>query len=280
MAGLVSIIMPSYNTGRFIAETVRSVMAQTYTDWELIIVDDCSTDNTMDSLRVILSEAKDLASKIRIFQNEKNSGAAVSRNRALREARGKYIAFLDSDDLWAPNKLERQVAFMERNGYAFTYTKYFEIDENGNSLGAVVGGPRHIGKIGMYNYCWPGCLTVMYDREVVGDIQIADIKKNNDYAMWLKVIRKVDCHLLPESLAKYRKRSGSISHTERHCEAKPKQSKTSKKDDTLSRYLSLIKWHYRLYHEAEGMNPVRSAWITFRNLGFGVWKKVMYVGKA
>lgn len=286
MAGLVSIIMPSYNTGRFIAETVRSVMAQTYTDWELIIVDDCSTDNTMDVLSTLCHpernevESKDLASKIRIFQNEKNSGAAVSRNRALREACGKYIAFLDSDDLWAPNKLELQVAFMERNGYAFTYTKYFEIDENGNSLGTVVGGPRHVGKIGMYNYCWPGCLTVMYDREVVGDIQIADIKKNNDYAMWLKVIRKADCHLLDECLASYRKRSGSISHDERHCEAMPKQSKTLKKDNTLARYLSLIKWHYRLYREAEGMNSIRSLWITARNLFFGVMKKFLYVGRG
>ena len=264
MAGLVSIIMPSYNTGRFIAETVRSVMAQTYTDWELIIVDDCSTDNTMDVLSTLCHpernevESKDLASKIRIFQNEKNSGAAVSRNRALREARGKYIAFLDSDDLWAPNKLERQVAFMERNGYAFTYTKYFEIDENGNSLGAVVGGPRHIGKIGMYNYCWPGCLTVMYDREVVGDIQIADIKKNNDYAMWLKVIRKADCHLLPESLAKYRKRTGSISN--HSC-------------------IALIKWHYRLFRETENLNLMISLWNTSKNLFFGVYKKFKFVRK-
>lgn len=256
MAGLVSIIMPSYNTGRFIAETVRSVMAQTYTDWELIIVDDCSTD---DSVKVILNSFQDQQSRIRLFVNEKNSGAAVSRNKALREARGKYIAFLDSDDLWAPGKLEKQVRFMEENGYKFSYTGYREIDENGHLTGVTVSGPRHVGKIGMFNYCWPGCLTVMYDREVVGEVQIADIKKNNDYAMWLKVIQKADCYLLDECLASYRKRSGSIS---RHGK------------------LSLIKWHYRLYREAEGMNPVRSAWITFRNLGFGVWKKVKYVGRG
>ena len=249
---MVSIIMPSYNTAAFVADTIKSVLAQTYTNWELIIVDDCSSDNTMEVLNAITHPS------IRLFQNEKNSGAAVSRNRALREARGKYIAFLDSDDLWAPDKLEKQIAFMKQNGYAFSYTCYNEIDENGAASGVTVGGPKHIGKIGMYNYCWPGCLTVMYDREVVGDIQIADIKKNNDYAMWLKVIKKADCYLLDECLASYRKRSGSIS---RHGK------------------LSLIKWHYRLYREAEGMNPVRSAWITFRNLGFGVWKKVKYVGR-
>ncbi len=293
MSALVSIVMPSYNTGRFIAESIRSVMAQTYTNWELIIVDDCSNDNTMKVISDILSAVipdtpsavipgthskvipgltGNLASRIRVLQNATNSGAAVSRNRALREARGKYIAFLDSDDLWAPDKLEKQIRFMEENGYDFTYTKYNEIDENGSALGVVVGGPAHIGKTGMYNYCWPGCLTVMYNREVVGDIQIADIKKNNDYAMWLKIIRKAKCHLLPEMLASYRKRTGSISH-DCHSERSVAKSKN------LDRYLSLIKWHYKLYREAEGMNPVSSLWITLRNLFFGVMKKFLYVGR-
>lgn len=300
MLPLVSVIMPSYNTGRFIAESIRSVMAQTYTNWELIIVDDCSSDNTMEVISDILSDVipsvipdapssvipdnfpgvipdtpsavipgtlsnvipgltGNLTSRIRVFQNATNSGAAVSRNRALREARGKYIAFLDSDDLWAPDKLEKQIRFMEENGYDFTYTKYNEIDENGAALGVVVGGPAHIGKTGMYNYCWPGCLTVMYNREAVGDIQIADIKKNNDYAMWLKIIRKAQCHLLPEVLASYRKRTGSISNHS---------------------YMALIKWHYKLYREAEGMNSISSLWITARNLFFGVMKKFLYVGRG
>ncbi len=265
MSELVSIIMPSYNTGRFIAESIHSVMAQTYTNWELIIVDDCSTDNTKEILSLYChceersDEAIHNGCKIRVLQNATNSGAAVSRNRALREARGKYIAFLDSDDLWAPDKLEKQIRFMEENGYDFTYTKYNEIDENGSALGVVVGGPAHIGKTGMFNYCWPGCLTVMYNREAVGDIQIADIKKNNDYAMWLKIIRKAKCHLLPEVLASYRKRTGSISNHS---------------------YTALIKWHYKLYREAEGMNPISSLWITVRNLFFGVMKKFLYVGRS
>ena len=282
MSALVSIVMPSYNTGRFIAESIRSVMAQTYTNWELIIVDDCSTDNTMDVLSSLCHpernevESKDLASRIRVLQNATNSGAAVSRNRALREARGKYIAFLDSDDLWAPDKLEKQIHFMEENGYDFTYTKYNEIDESGAALGVVVGGPAHIGKTGMYNYCWPGCLTVMYNREVVGDIQIADIKKNNDYAMWLKIIRKAKCHLLPEVLASYRKRTGSISHD---CHSERSVAKSKNPAIRLPRSLALIKWHYKLYREAEGMNPISSLWITVRNLFFGVMKKFLYVGR-
>lgn len=276
MSELVSIVMPSYNTGRFIAESIRSVMAQTYTNWELIIVDDCSTDNTKEilSLHCLCEERSDEAihngCKIRVLQNVTNSGAAVSRNLALREARGKYIAFLDSDDLWAPDKLEKQIRFMEENGYDFTYTKYNEIDENGSALGVVVGGPAHIGKTGMFNYCWPGCLTVMYNRKVVGDIQIADIKKNNDYAMWLKIISKAKCHLLPEVLASYRKRTGSISH-DCHSERSVAKSKN------LNRYLSLVKWHYKLYRKAECLNPISSLWITFRNLFFGVWKKMKYV---
>ena len=264
MSALVSIVMPSYNTGRFIAESIRSVMAQTYTNWELIIVDDCSTDNTMDVLSSLCHpernevESKDLASRIRVLQNATNSGAAVSRNRALREARGKYIAFLDSDDLWEPQKLSHQVRFMEKAHIHFSYTRYREIDQDGNEVGSVISGPRVIGKAGMFNYCWPGCLTVMYDREFVGEVQIAEIKKNNDYAIWLKIIQKANCVLLRETLASYRKRSGSIS----------RQSK-----------LSLIKWHYRLYREAEGMNPISSLWITTRNLFFGVMKKFLYVGR-
>ena len=256
--------MPSYNTGKFIAETINSVIAQTYTDWELIIVDDASTDDSDEVVQRVIHECHpreggDLLSKIHYLKNVQNSGAAVSRNRALREARGKWIAFLDSDDLWAPEKLEKQVAFMEKNGYAFSYTRYGIMDEDGKQTGMLVGGPRRITKTGMFNYCWPGCLTVMYDRKVVGDIQIADIKKNNDYAMWLRVCRKSDCYLLPENLASYRVRKGSIS---RHS------------------YVALIKWHYKLYHDAEGLNPVSSLWITARNLFFGVWKKFRYVGKS
>lgn len=287
---MVSIIMPSYNTGKFIAETIDSVIRQTYTDWELIIVDDCSTDDTREVLSSLCHDEAEgrgnsacSSDRIRVFYNDANRGAAFCRNLALREARGKYIAFLDSDDVWFMKKLELQVAFMESNGFAFTYTNYEEMDEEGRLMGVVVTGPAHITKTGMYNYCWPGCLTVMYDREVVGDIQIADIKKNNDYAMWLKAIRKADCHLLPESLAKYRKRTGSISHGEgnqsnSHCEGVARGN--PKRLFSQNRYFSLIKWHYKLYREAEGMNPITSLWITARNLMFGVYKKMKYVGRG
>ena len=287
--------MPSYNTAPYIAESIESVMAQTYTDWELIIVDDASTDNTDDVVGKFTEPAevntKDLSSKIHYLKNDRNRGAAYSRNRALREAKGRWIAFLDSDDVWAPDKLEKQIAFMTKNGYAFSYTRYEEMDENGKPTGTIVGGPKRITKTGMYNYCWPGCLTVMYDREVMGDIQIAEIQKNNDYAMWLKIVRKADCHLLAENLARYRKRTGSITHSQRHPGAEVNQSHPGAEGDRIHtvscstlakirRPLSMIQWHYKLYREAEGLNPITSLWITGRNLFFGVWKKIKYVGRG
>lgn len=250
-AGLVSIIMPSYNTAPYIKQTIQSVLDQTYINWELIIVDDCSTDNTNE----VVDTIKDC--RIHYLKNEKNSGAAISRNKALREAKGQWIAYLDSDDLWMPEKLEKQIKFMEENGYVFSYTNYEEIDVDGYKTGVKVTGPKKITKTGMFNYCWPGCLTVMYDANKIGLIQIEDIKKNNDYAMWLKVCRKADCYLLDEILGQYRKgRVGSVSnHSIR----------------------TMIGWHYKLYREAEDMGILSSLFNTGRNLVFGFYKKKRYV---
>lgn len=251
MNELVSIIMPSYNTGKYIKETIESVLSQTYSNWELIIVDDCSIDDTDEVIKDFLMDAR-----IRYYKNENNSGAAISRNKALREAKGRWIAFLDSDDLWDSDKLEKQLVFMITNGYHFSYTNYEEIDETSSKLNKIISGPKKITKTGMYNYCWPGCLTVMYDSKKIGLIQIEDIKKNNDYAMWLKVCHKATCYLLDENLAKYRKRTGSISNHS---------------------YKTLIKWHYKLFTDVEKKGPIISAVFTIRNLFYGVLKKVMYV---
>ena len=200
-------------------------MNQTYTNWELLIVDDCSSDNTLQ----ILDKYQD--DRIMIFVNEQNNGAAISRNKALREAKGQWIAFLDSDDLWSKEKLEKQICFMEKNGYAFSYTNYEEMDSEGQLTGVHVTGPKKITQTGMFNYCWPGCLTVMYDAEKIGLIQIVDIKKNNDYAMWLKVCKKADCYLLDEYLAQYRKgRAGSVSNHS---------------------IKTMIGWHYKLFKNAK-----------------------------
>lgn len=249
--GLVSIIMPSYNTAKYIGKSIQSVLNQTYTNWELLIVDDCSIDNTEE----VIAQYDD--QRIKFYKNKYNSGAAVSRNKALREARGQWIAFLDSDDLWSPDKLEKQINFMKKNGYCFSYTNYEEIDVDGNKTGIKITGPKKITKTGMFNYCWPGCLTVMFDATKVGLIQIEDIKKNNDYAMWLKVCKKVDCFLLNEYLAQYRKgRFGSIS---------------------THSIKTMIGWHYKLYRDVEGMGIVKSLINTIKNLIFGFYKKKRYV---
>ena len=253
--GLVSIIMPSYNCGKFVEETIRSVQAQNYQNWEIIFMDDCSTDDTIRKVAAL----RDKDERIHLFQNHCNQGAAISRNNALKEAKGHWIAFLDSDDLWEAEKLEKQIKFMEENGYAFSYTNYQEIDSDSKPSGVFVSGPKHITKQGMYNFCWPGCLTVMYDASKIGLIQIEDIKKNNDYAMWLKVCKKADCYLLDECLAKYRRgRAGSVS------------SHSIK---------TMIGWHYKLWHEAEKRGVVASLWLTAVNLLYGFYKKIKYVKK-
>ena len=153
----------------------------------------------------------------------------------------------------------QEESFMENGNYHFSYTRYEEINEGSEPLGIVVSGPSKITKVGMYNYCWPGCLTVMYDAEYIGLLQIEDIKKNNDYAMWLKVCKKANCYLLDETLAKYRRgRTGSISS---------------------HNYKKLISWHYKLFNEAEHKNCVSSALLTVNNLFWGLIKKYRYKEK-
>lgn len=250
--GLVSIITPNYNCGRYIAETVESVLAQTYSHWELLIQDDCSTDDS-----VAVAEryaARD--PRIRIEVNAHRCGAALTRNRALARAQGRWIAFLDSDDLWMPRKLELQTAFMAGNGYAFAYHEYVEIDQDGRERGVRVSGKKRVGRFGMHACCWPGCLTVMYDAAKIGLVQIRSVKKNNDTALWLKVIRKSDCYLLKENLGRYRRRVGSV---------------------TPPGLWARVLWHYPLFREAEQMGPLRALFWTLANVPGNLCKKLFYV---
>lgn len=248
MDSLVSIVMPSYNTEKYISQSISSIMSQTYKNWELIIVDDYSEDNSVKAIQSFNDP------RIRLLQNHKNLGAAISRNIALREAQGKWIAFLDSDDLWAPDKLEKQVRFMEENEYAFTFTDY-RICLNGKWLPYINTGPNVINKKKMYDYCYFSTITVMYDREKIGLIQIKGIRKNNDYAMWLKIIEKSNAYRLPECLSFYIKHDNSIS--------------TGSK-------LQLIKWHYKLFREELGKSPIVSLVLTLNNIVHGIWKKIYY----
>lgn len=249
--GLVSIIMPSWNTEQFIAETIQSVIDQTYTKWELIIVDDCSTDNT----DLVVESFKD--DRIKYFHNDKNSGAALTRNKAMREAKGEWIAFLDSDDLWMPEKLEHQIEFMKKNGYGISYTEYEKIDENSKPLNIYVSGPDVVDKRKMYHYDYIGQLTMMYSAKEFGLIQIKDIKKNNDYAIRLQLYKKTGtcAYLLKENLAKYRVRKVSISH---------------------DKFRRKFKSHYDLFHVCDEKKSVIALWLACWNMFFGVLKKRNY----
>lgn len=247
--GLVSVIMPSWNTGKFIAESIESVIKQTYTNWELLIVDDCSTDNTDEVVASFDDE------RIRYFKNEKNCGAAITRNRAISEARGEWIAFLDSDDLWKPTKLEEQLLFMQEKNAVFSYHDFEKIDEESKPLNVYVSGPSVVTKSMMYDYGYPGCLTFMYSAKAIGLVQIKDIKKNNDYAILLQLCKKADCYLLNKNLAWYRIRKKSISH-----------DKLTKK----------LKSHYDLFHICDDKTAPIAFWYACWNMFYGVLKKLIY----
>ena len=247
----VSIITPTFNSERFIAETILSVQAQTYKDWEMIIVDDCSTDRTAE----IVASFQEKDSRIKYLYNSTNKGSAFSRNLALQEAKGKWIAFLDSDDLWHPEKIEKQIEFMTRNDIHFSYTNYCEIDESSKEIGVLISGPEVITNKLMRAYCWPGCLTVMYDAEFLGLMQTAEIKINEEYALWIKISSVANCHLLDENLAKYRRHNNSL---------------------TDKSYLELTKWHYIMFRVAEGKNIIASLLLTLGNLIFGTYKKIFF----
>lgn len=250
--GLVSIIMPSWNTARWIGESIESVINQTYENWELIIVDDCSTDNTDE----VVESYND--KRIQYLKNIENCGAAITRNRAISQANGEWIAFLDSDDLWRPEKLEKMIDFMSSNNYSFAYHNYEKIDEDSKPLGILVSGPKVVTKRKMYHYGYPGCLAFMYSTKEHGLIQIKDIKKNNDYAILLKLCKRANCYLLDENLAEYRIRKKSISH-----------DKLSKK----------LKSHYDLFRICDEKPALVAFWYACWNMWHGVWKKNRYEKK-
>ncbi|WP_273130279.1 glycosyltransferase family 2 protein [Bacillus weihaiensis] len=232
---LVSVIMPAYNCGEYIGLTLNSVIAQTYQNWEVIVVDDCSTDNTEEIVKSYISRE----SRIKYFKLEKNSGAAVARNKATDYAKGKYIAFLDSDDIWFPEKLTRQIGFMKQNGYNFTCTSYTKIDEKGNYLDRTIKAHSKRNYDGVLKTC-PGNSTVIYNAESLGKFKIPNIKKRNDYVMWLQVIKREEyLYGIEEPLGSHRIRSGAIS----------------------SEKSSLVRYHWKVYREIERLSIVKSSYL-------------------
>ena len=186
MCELVSIITPTYNCGKFIARTIESVINQTYENWEMIIVDDCSKDNTKE----IVEQYTSNDDRIKYFLLEKNSGAAVARTKAMELAQGNYMAFLDSDDIWKCDKLEKQLAYMKENNLNFCCTAYEQIDEDDNKLSRVIKTVKKTDYNRLLLDCPVGNSTVMYNVEKMGKFEVPNIRKRNDDALWLQMLKK------------------------------------------------------------------------------------------
>lgn len=233
---LVSIITPSFNSEKFIADTIRSVQNQTYLNWEMIIVDDCSRDQTVSIIEHFVANDN----RIRFFQLDKNSGAGIAREMALSKAQGDYIAFLDADDLWKPLKLEKQLQFLKDNKAPFTFSFYDCIDEVGNSLNKRVEAPRNLSYRQLFYCNYVGNLTGIYERKYFGKIAISSTRKRQDWMVWLTILKKMKkAKPVPESLAIYRIRDNSLS--------------ASKVD--------LLKHNFAVYRSFHGYNFVSSMFI-------------------
>ncbi|BAL82285.1 putative glycosyl transferase family 2 protein [Selenomonas ruminantium subsp. lactilytica TAM6421] len=251
---LVSIIMPTYNCGSFIGKSIESVLKQTLKDWELLIVDDCSTDNTEAVVREYAIQHK----QIHYIRLTCNSGVANARTEGIRKARGQYVAFLDSDDIWLPQKLEKQIKFMQDNKISFSCTGYECMNELGESLHYAFIPPKEI----TYEKCILlsnpiGNLTVIYNQNILGKFEVPSIRKRNDFALWLQILKKTDkCYGMQDILGVYRMgRRGSISYNK----------------------LSQLRYHWKLYHDIEKHSMVRSAleilcWILVKGTKFGLKK--------
>ena len=228
MNDLVSIIMPNYNSAKYVKATIESVLAQTYTNWELLFVDDCSTDNSLEIVRAFNDD------RIRILQNEKNSGAAISRNYALREAKGRWIAFLDSDDLWEESKLTRHIAFMQKEDIAFSFTDYSVINDDNELITQFKPKKEIYDYKAILKHCAIGCSTVIYDKNQLDTVYMPENAiKREDFACWLTILRngtKGVC--LHDSLTKYRVHSNSVS----------------------SNKCKMIKYQWNVYRKLEKLN--------------------------
>ena len=232
MKSLVSIVTPVHNSEAFISGCINSVIAQTYENWEHILVDDSSTDNSAQ----IVKEYTEKDDRIKLIQLELNSGAGIARNKAIEAATGDYIAFLDSDDLWTADKLERQIQFMQKHEYYFTFTSYNTINEKGDDISRLIKVKDRVTyKSALYKNPI-GCLTVIYDRNFFGKQYMPPIRKRQDYALWLRLLKKTDAYGLNEVLATYRLRSDSISANK----------------------FDLLKYEWRIYREVEGLSLPKS----------------------
>lgn len=237
---LVSIITPTYNCESTINATINSVVSQTYDNWEMIIIDDCSSDDTIKIVNDWLTKDN----RITLIQLKTNSGASIARNHGMKIAHGKYVAFLDGDDTWSNNKLEKQIEFMMRNNLAMTYTPYYICDQSLKPL-EIKKAPKMVDYRELLKWNRIGCLTVIIDIEKTGKHYLERIDKRNDYALWLTILRQgIIAFCYDEPLAYYRSHNGLS-----------KGKKTS-----------FVKYHYYLFHGILKYNSVISSYYTLRNI--------------
>lgn len=233
MNSLVSIITPSYNSEKFISNTIKSVISQTYENWEMIVVDDCSTDTSCN----IVEEYAQKDNRIKLIKLDKNSGPAIARNIAIKEAKGRYISFLDSDDIWYSDKLDKQVRFMQSNNLAVTYSSYNTIDEYGKKNNTIIVRDK-ISYKDMLKSNHIGNLTGIYDCIKLGKIYMDDVG-HEDYTLWLKVVYKTqNVKAILEALAEYRVSSSSIS----------------------SNKFKALKWQWNIYRKILYLDIFRSSY--------------------
>ena len=261
---LVSIIMLSHNKAEFVKESVRSVLAQTYTNWELLFIDDNSTDDTIHRMMELKYEGRwkkedgTVVERVKVSKTVTNRGEINNCNSALKEARGRWVAFLNVGDVWAPDKLEKQIAFMEEHGYVFSYHQYRLMDAVSKDRGYLISGKEHVTHKDMLKCCWPGYLTVMYDAEKVGKKKIRSVWTNY-YALWLSVSDRNDCYLLKENLATLRTRwnyLGKILLTNN------------------------FRWRYDAYRMEEDLGRVLSLLYTIRNRWYDLVKWYQYAQRT
>lgn len=232
----ISVITPVYNAEKYILETISCVTAQTYTDWELLLVEDCSSDGTVECITRYMKERRD--PRLRLIRQPRNMGAARARNRGLQEAKGRYIAYLDADDLWEPEKLEREYCFLREKDAAFVFTGYEFADEQGRGTGKVVHVPETLNYRQALSNTTIFTTTVMFDTQKIARDQLTMPEmKSEDTALWFRVLRSgYTAYGLDENLVKYRRAGKSLS----------------------SNKLEAVRRIWNLYRRAEGLSMPRS----------------------
>lgn len=234
MQALVSIIIPAYNVEAFIAETIKSVQAQTYQNWEMLITDDLSHDQTRQVIKAFMKTDK----RIKLFCLDNNQGPAVARNNSIKNAKGQFIAFLDADDIWYPQKLDVQVKAMLKSKTEVSFSSYQHIDEYGNNLNLTIQAMPSLSYTKLLKNNYIGNLTGMYDASKLGKIYNPQLKKRQDWCLWLQALQKSKKPALgiQQVLAKYRIRKNSIS----------------------SNKLQLLKYNFQVYHQYLNYNLLKS----------------------